>query len=77
MVLHPDVQRRVQAELDSVLAGERLPTFDDRDSLPYFWNVMREVLRWIVVCKLSFISHTHDRRNTDCVGQSLSVSSLN
>ncbi|ETW79565.1 cytochrome P450 monooxygenase 37 [Heterobasidion irregulare TC 32-1] len=49
MVLHPEVQKRIQTELDSVLGGERLPTFEDKEHLPYFWNVMREVLRWLVV----------------------------
>ena len=53
MVLHPEVQKRIQTELDSVLGGERLPTFEDKEHLPYFWNVMREVLRWLVVCKPS------------------------
>lgn len=50
MVLHPDVQKRVHAELDSVLGGERLPTFEDKERLPYLMNVFREVLRWLVVC---------------------------
>ncbi|KAI9567140.1 cytochrome P450 [Boletus coccyginus] len=49
MVLHPNVQKRVHAELDSVLCGERLPTFQDKERLPYFMNVFREVLRWLVV----------------------------
>jgi len=49
IVLHPDVQRRVHAELDSVLGEERLPTFEDKERLPYFMNVFREVLRWLVV----------------------------
>lgn len=53
IVLHPDVQRRVHAELDSVLGEERLPTFEDKERLPYFMNVFREVLRWLVVCTSS------------------------
>ncbi|KAG2104292.1 cytochrome P450 [Suillus cothurnatus] len=46
MVLHPDVQRRAQAEIDSVVGGDRLPTFEDRASLPYVESVLRETLRW-------------------------------
>ena len=61
MVLHPEVQKRVQIELDSVLSGERLPTFEDKEHLPYFWNVMREVLRWLVVCKVSTASENPSR----------------
>jgi len=57
MVLHPEVQKRIHEELDSVLGGERLPTFEDRDSLPYFWNTFREVLRWLVVCKQILITY--------------------
>jgi cytochrome P450 len=46
MVLYPDVQRRAQAEIDSVVGGDRLPTFEDRASLPYVESVLRETLRW-------------------------------
>jgi cytochrome P450 len=46
MVLHPDVQRRAQAEIDSVVGEDRLPTFEDRASLPYVESVLRETLRW-------------------------------
>jgi len=49
MMVHPEVQKRAQQELDSVLGGDRLPTFADKDQLPYLWNVLREVFRWIVV----------------------------
>lgn len=37
MMLYPDVQRRAQAELNSVLgvAPGRMPTFADRERLPY------------------------------------------
>ncbi|KAG1822451.1 cytochrome P450 [Suillus subaureus] len=46
MVLQPDVQRRAQAEIDLVVGGDRLPTFEDRASLPYVESVLRETLRW-------------------------------
>lgn len=46
MVLYPDVQRRAQAEIDFVVGGDRLPTFKDRDSLPYVESILRETLRW-------------------------------
>ncbi|KAK7449185.1 hypothetical protein VKT23_013331 [Stygiomarasmius scandens] len=49
MVIHQDVQKKIQAELDSVLGGERLPEFSDKEHLPYLWNVLREVMRWLVV----------------------------
>ncbi|KAG0698690.1 cytochrome P450 [Suillus ampliporus] len=46
MVSCPDVQRRAQAEIDSVVGKDRLPTFEDRASLPYVESVMRETYRW-------------------------------
>ncbi|KAG1729295.1 cytochrome P450 [Suillus occidentalis] len=46
MVLYPEVQRRAQAEIDSVVGEDRLPTFEDRVSLPYVEAVLRETFRW-------------------------------
>ncbi|KAF8994492.1 cytochrome P450 oxidoreductase OrdA-like protein [Cyathus striatus] len=45
MVLHPDVQCRAQEELDKVTASERLPSFEDREKLPYVDAIIKEVLR--------------------------------
>ncbi|KAG2136656.1 cytochrome P450 [Suillus clintonianus] len=52
MVLYPDVQRRAQAEIDSVTGRDRLPTFEDRVSLPYVESVLRETFRWHPVAPL-------------------------
>ncbi|KAJ8581526.1 cytochrome P450 [Rhizopogon salebrosus TDB-379] len=46
MVLYPEVQKRAQAEIDSVIGTDRLPTFEDRASLPYVDAILRETLRW-------------------------------
>ena len=46
MVLHPEVQRKAQQEIDHVVGTHRLPNFDDRDHLPYLAAVYKEVLRW-------------------------------
>ncbi|KAI0746722.1 cytochrome P450 [Daedaleopsis nitida] len=46
MMLHPDVQKKAQAEIDSTVGTDRLPTFYDRPSLPYVDAIMSEVLRW-------------------------------
>ncbi|KAH6912002.1 cytochrome P450 [Coprinopsis sp. MPI-PUGE-AT-0042] len=40
------VLRKVHAELDQVVGNHRLPTSDDRSSLPYFECVLKEVFRW-------------------------------
>ena len=48
MTLHPDIQEHAQAEIDSVLGRgwQRLPTFDDRQKLPYVNAIVLELLRW-------------------------------
>ncbi|KAI0744945.1 cytochrome P450 [Earliella scabrosa] len=46
MVLHPDVYKKAQEEIDRVIGQERLVDFDDRENLPYMECVMMEVLRW-------------------------------
>jgi cytochrome P450 len=46
MLLSPEIQKRAQAELDSVTGRERLPTFDDRPKLPFVDAVCKESLRW-------------------------------
>ncbi|KAL5536334.1 hypothetical protein ACEPAF_155 [Sanghuangporus sanghuang] len=46
MVRHPDVIRKAQQQIDSVTGGERLPAFEDQDSLPYITCIMKECLRW-------------------------------
>ncbi|KAJ7263401.1 cytochrome P450 [Mycena rebaudengoi] len=35
MVLYPECQKKAQAEIDSVIGSSRLPTFEDRENLPY------------------------------------------
>ncbi|XP_064113300.1 cytochrome P450 2L1-like isoform X1 [Macrobrachium nipponense] len=49
LVLHmaafPDVQRKLQQEIDKVLQKDVLPTLEDRQSMPYTEAVVNEVLR--------------------------------
>jgi cytochrome P450 len=52
MVLYPDVQKRAQVQIDSVIGRDRLPTFEDRTSLPYIDAVLRETFRWQPVVPL-------------------------
>ncbi|KAG1874858.1 cytochrome P450 [Suillus subluteus] len=55
MTLFPDVQKKAQAEIDAVVGPDRLPTFADRDSLPYTDALVKEVLRWNVVTPTGFL----------------------
>lgn len=45
MTIHPDIQRRAQAEIDSVIGHERLPRMDDKDSLPFLDCIIQELHR--------------------------------
>jgi cytochrome P450 len=45
MILHPDVFAKAQAEIDGVVGSDRLPDFQDRNSLPYVESVVKEVYR--------------------------------
>ena len=49
MVTYPEAQKRAQEELDNVVGRDRMPTFADRDSLPFIQACVRESLRWKTV----------------------------
>ncbi|TCD66360.1 hypothetical protein EIP91_001466 [Steccherinum ochraceum] len=53
MALHPDVQRKAQAELDAVVGPSRLPEFEDLEGMPYIQAVLMEVLRWMPVTPIA------------------------
>lgn len=53
MVQNPDVQKKAQAELDSVIGKNQLPKFEDKDSLPYIQAIMKECFRWKNVLPVS------------------------
>ncbi|KDQ13799.1 hypothetical protein BOTBODRAFT_33236 [Botryobasidium botryosum FD-172 SS1] len=46
LVKYPEVQRKAQAEIDSVVGEGRLPTFADRPALLYINCIIKEILRW-------------------------------
>jgi len=52
MALHPHVMKRAQEDIDRVTEGERLPTFDDWEKLPYINAIFLEVLRYNTVTPL-------------------------
>ncbi|KAF5315269.1 hypothetical protein D9619_007193 [Psilocybe cf. subviscida] len=60
MTICPDAQRKAQQELDAIVGSDRLPNYDDWDSLPYIGALLREVLRWRPVLPLG-VAHA----NTD------------
>ncbi|KAJ7451064.1 cytochrome P450 [Mycena latifolia] len=50
---YPEVQAKAQAEIDAVIGQSRLPTFADRESLPYIEAVCKELLRWLPIVPLA------------------------
>nr|AEB40221.1 cytochrome P450 monooxygenase [Antrodia cinnamomea] len=42
----PEILKKAQEEIDRVVGSERLPTPDDKDSLPYIMWIVWECLRW-------------------------------
>ncbi|XP_041477517.1 cytochrome P450 2U1-like [Lytechinus variegatus] len=53
LALHPDIQTRVQNELDAVVGHGRQPTMDDRANLPYCHATLMEIMRIRPVLPLS------------------------
>ena len=56
MMLHPEIQRKAQAELDRVVGPNRLPDFSDYDNLVYIQALALESIRWIIIFPLG-VSH--------------------
>jgi len=63
MALHPDVQKKAQVELDSVLGRNRLPDFSDRPALPYIEAICKEVERWLPIVPLG-VAHASVKEDT-------------
>ena len=58
LTLYPEVQRRAQAQIDSIVPRGRLPTIEDRSRLPYIEAICKELLRWQMVVPLG-VSSSH------------------
>ncbi len=52
IALYPEVQKRAQAELDSVVGPHRLPEYGDSPDLVYVNALIKELLRWHLVLPL-------------------------
>ena len=79
MVVHPEAQVKAQAELDRVCPN-RLPEFDDIDSLPYIEAIRREVLRWNPVApegqSLDWLNFGEQSRQTSTEGEKMRIGVL-
>lgn len=54
MTGYPDVLRRAQHEMDSVVGDERSPVWSDYGKLPYVAAIVKETMRWRPVVPLAF-----------------------
>ena len=59
LVLFPEVHKLAQAELDSVISRDRLPTSDDRPRLPYIEAISKELNRWHMVTPMGAGCRVH------------------
>ena len=63
MAMYPDIQRKVQAEIDSVVPKGRLPSLQDRSNLVYTEAAMCEIFRWAPILPFALahaVSETFD-----------------
>ena len=58
MAMHPEVQRKAQAELDAVVGASRLPEFSDHNALSYVNALITELFRFHVVAPLGIPHRT-------------------
>ncbi|KAI0445352.1 cytochrome P450 [Xylaria telfairii] len=61
MLLFPEVQKKAQEELDRV-CGDRFPTMDDWDDLPYIRACVKETNRWMPTAILG-IAHSNNKED--------------
>ena len=63
MMANPDIQDRVQKEIDSVVGRNRLPRLADKDDLPYTAATLLEIQRIVTVAPLG-LAHSCDEETT-------------
>ncbi|KAI7240025.1 putative cytochrome P450 [Hortaea werneckii] len=54
MVAYPEIQRKAQTQIDSVVGPDRSPTWQDYPRLPYIAQCVKETMRWRPVTPLAF-----------------------
>jgi len=54
MMSHPEIQRKAQLEIDTVIGTDRLPTLEDRHHLPYVNAICSEVMRMSPSAPIAF-----------------------
>lgn len=57
MLHFPEVMRKAQRELDSIIGMKRMPEYEDFELLPYIRATVNETLRWRPVAVLGGTPH--------------------
>jgi len=58
MMMHPDIQRKVQQEIDDVVGRERLPTMEDKLRMPYTDATILEISRMASLAPVNAVHST-------------------
>ncbi|XP_051803054.1 cytochrome P450 2J4-like isoform X1 [Acanthochromis polyacanthus] len=58
MMYYPDIQKRVQAEIDAVIGSSRQPSMTDRENMPYTDAVIHEIQRMGNIIPLNVVHMT-------------------
>ena len=65
MLLFPDIQHKLQQNIDEFVGDERLPIMEDYHELPYVRSTIKESLRWMPTAIIG-IPHAVTRDDTYC-----------
>ncbi|THH08835.1 hypothetical protein EW145_g2441 [Phellinidium pouzarii] len=79
MTLYPEVVKRAQAEIDSVIGTDRLPALEDRRRLPYIDCILRELYRIQPPLPLGFphsSTRTEDYRGWTIPNGSMAIANI-
>lgn len=60
MIRYPEVQRKAQEEIDRVVGTGRLPSFEDREKLPYLNALVKETQRYWPIAPMGFPHNATD-----------------
>ncbi|MCL4148502.1 UNVERIFIED_CONTAM: hypothetical protein GTU68_031257 [Idotea baltica] len=66
MAFYPEIQKKVQAEIDSVVPRDRLPRLDDKSRLPFTEATLYEALR---VAHLAILGVFHGANDDTMIKQ--------
>uniref|UniRef100_I3J329 Uncharacterized protein n=1 Tax=Oreochromis niloticus TaxID=8128 RepID=I3J329_ORENI len=65
MIYYPDIQERVQAEIDAVVGSSRQPSVSDRENMPYTDAVIHEIQRMANIVPLNLLHMTNKETTVD------------